>query len=70
MKKLVVDLITYEGYDPDDLGVEVPPNNPRELVFEVSNSFNVYDTAAINRLIEKRLKELNVKEKVIAYSWN
>ncbi len=70
MKKLIVDLITYEGYDPDDLGVEVPPNNPRELVFEVSNSFNVYDTAAINRLIEKRLKELNVKEKVIAYSWN
>jgi hypothetical protein len=70
MKKIVVDLITYEGYDPDDLGVEVPPNNPRELVFEVNNNFNVYDTAAINRLIEKRLKELNVKEKVIAYSWN
>jgi hypothetical protein len=70
MKKLVVDLITYEGYDPDDLGVEVPPNNPRELVFEVSNSFNLYDTAAIDRLIEKRLKELNIKEKVIAYSWN
>ena len=70
MKNLVVDLITYEGYDPDDLGVEVPPNNPRKLVFEVSNSFNLYDTAAIDRLIEKRLKELNIKEKVIAYSWN
>jgi methanogenic corrinoid protein MtbC1 len=35
MKKLVVDLITYEGYDPDDLGVEVPPNNPRELVCQL-----------------------------------
>lgn len=67
--QLTVDLLTYEGYDPDDLGVKVPPNCPTSMTFEVKDNFDIYDTDAIWRLINKRRKEQNIKEKIIAFSW-
>lgn len=67
--QLTVDLLTYEGYDPDELGAKVPPNCPTSMTFEVKDNFDIYDTDAIWRLINKRRKEQNIKEKIIAFSW-